>query len=274
MPKTTLIVLKLGGSVVTAKDSKSGAVRQSLLKAIGRALATYHRSPSHRLVLLHGAGAPGHRLARKYDLIHGTRGNKKKKAAAVRGQRITSGLNASIMRVLKKSGLPVVTIKPPEIIRQRRGKLLSLRTKPITDVLSSGRVPVLYGDIVPDRTWGLSICSADISGAYLARTLRAERLLYATDTDGIFSDDPHHNSAATLIQATTQQKLKKTLTLFKRSHSHDVTGGMRGKIGSILAQSHGAYPKEIIIFNGLLPRRYSQALRGTLRRATKIKKSG
>lgn len=271
MPKTTLIVLKLGGSVITTKDSRTGAVRRSLVQRVGKVIAAYLRHPKRRLVLLHGAGAPGHRLAQRYDLASGVRGNAHKKAAALRGQKITATLNHQITQLLKQSGVPAVTIAPPTIIAQRSGKLQSLDTTTIKKALQEGLVPVLYGDIVPDSTWGMSICSADVSGAYLARILKADRLLFATDTDGIYSDDPHYNRAAQLIHTTTRKKLAANIVQVKKSHSHDVTGGMRGKINSILSYTRGRCPQEIVIFNGRVPQRYAAILKGTRTRATHIK---
>lgn len=270
MPHKTLVVLKLGGSIITAKNSPHGRIRTALLRQIGKQLVVYLNQPSHQLLLLHGAGAPGHRLAQRYDLQSGVRGNAQRRAAARRGQRLTARLNRSVVSVLASAGLPIVPVLPPTVIQQRAGQLRSMKLGPIKKILAAGRVPILYGDIVPDSTWDLSICSADASSSYLAKKLSAGRLLFATDTDGVMTDDPHYNKHARLMKKISlSSPARKTI---KHSHSIDVTGGMSGKVAAIKKIFSKNKLPEVIIFNGMIARRYAAALGGNLKTGTHLVK--
>jgi len=64
----TLMVLKIGGSVLTDKKSRTPELREEKLMELGRSLRTLWPKP---LIIVHGAGAYGHPLAREYDLNAG-----------------------------------------------------------------------------------------------------------------------------------------------------------------------------------------------------------
>ena len=110
-----LIILKIGGSVATYKDRAGLAVRTALLKKIALAIRAARDEQPFRLILIHGSGSAGHRLAHDFDLRHGTGTDPRKIDAALRSQRANQSLNASIAEICIAAGLPVVVINPRQV---------------------------------------------------------------------------------------------------------------------------------------------------------------
>ncbi|MFH0952202.1 MAG: isopentenyl phosphate kinase [Patescibacteria group bacterium] len=272
MVRKTTLILKLGGSIVTRKDAKLVYIRRKLIHQVGGVLKRYLDQSSTQLILLHGAGGRGHRLAQQYGLSLGVRGNNKKRSGALLSQKVNQELNTIVVEILNRSGLATTAIYPPSIIRQKDGYLRRINLAPVRVALAQGLTPVLYGDMVPDDTLELSICSADASSAYLTKAFEAKRLLFATDVDGIFTDDPHRSEDARLIRSIDLESLISGPIKLYPSHSRDVTAGMLGKIQTVAAILKGSQTHEVVVFNGLKPARYGRLLRGLPVIATKIRR--
>lgn len=120
--------------------------------------------------------------------------------------------------------------------------------------LKKNTVPLLYGDMVFDTTWGLSISSGDVLVAKLADTLSAEEVFFASDVDGIFSKDPHQYGDALLIEKTSLSEITNGVITLGESHNVDVTGGLSKKFSAFQNLSH---LKSIYFFNGLSVKNFS-----------------
>jgi isopentenyl phosphate kinase len=92
-----------------------------------------------------------------------------------------------------------------------------------------GCVPSTGGDIVPDVSTGFSIVSGDQLAAYIAISLHASKLVFATDVDGIFDSDPNQDRNARLMRVVRARNVQ-TIAGKVRPDVTDVTGGMEGKI--------------------------------------------
>ena len=60
-----MIILKLGGSVITRKDSSTPTLDSSNLTRIAREISN---SSYHKLIVVHGAGSFGHPYAKEYAI--------------------------------------------------------------------------------------------------------------------------------------------------------------------------------------------------------------
>ncbi|WXG43756.1 MAG: hypothetical protein WED04_06910 [Promethearchaeati archaeon SRVP18_Atabeyarchaeia-1] len=67
---------------------------------------------------------------------------------------------------------------------------------------------MLNRDPLP-HSWGVT---SDSIAAYVARSMRAEKLILVKDVDGIFSDDPKKVKDATLIEKTNANELIETMS--------------------------------------------------------------
>ncbi len=254
MPHKEVLILKLGGSIVTLKHLSQPAIRRRHMERVATVLAKHYDPKKHSLILIHGAGSFGHVHAHTHGLAQGTKDHPEKTYRAIENQSLDAHLNAELTTILIKTGLPVVGMPSRTLAINSYGILTSLETKSITTALSAGAIPLLHGDMVFDMTWGLSICSGDVLAAELAHTFRARQVFFASDVDGIFSKDPHQHKDACLIRKTTLADIANGNLNLGTSHNIDVTGGLAKKF-SLFRKN--ASLENIYLFNGMQKNNFS-----------------
>ena len=106
-----LVLLKLGGSVITDKNNPFTA-RGDVIRRLGREIrGALDERPDLQLILGHGSGSFGHVVAQKYRTREGAvhedswRGYAETAAAAAR-------LNRLVTDLLLEEGVPVVSYQP------------------------------------------------------------------------------------------------------------------------------------------------------------------
>lgn len=245
---TKLIIIKLGGSVVTFKDSLVPKIRIPTIKKLSKEIFSIQKM-GYKLVIVHGAGSYGHPLAKKYKLTQGFI-NKNSCEGFYKTILSMKRLNNLIVEEFHQIKIQAVGLSPHGFIFQKNGQLLDFDISIIKKLLDHDLVPVLYGDPVLDKKLGCSILSGDVIIPYLAKKLHPKKVIFLSDVDGIFDSDPKKNPKAKLIKEINNKNLKQVLTGIKSNGRNDVTGEMRGKILSISQNLKGI---PIIIANGLKP---------------------
>lgn len=246
-----LIVIKLGGSVITFKESKVPKVRLSAIRQLVQDAAQLVKSGKYRIVLVHGGGSFGHPIVKENDLHKGMETAQQKLAYARTNQNMLD-LNEFIVKSLIDQSVPAVSFPPHSFATQRAGKFKDFSSDIIKKCLEEGLVPVLFGDAVFDDIWGCSILSGDTIISFLAKKLKAHKVVFLTDVDGVFDKNPKNNPGAKLISEINGRNLKGVLKLLKTkdSSSVDVTGEMYGKV---LAMSKNLKGITMVITNGFNP---------------------
>jgi isopentenyl phosphate kinase len=95
---------------------------------------------------------------------------------------------------------------------------------------------------VTDLRNGFAILSGDQLAAYLAIKLKASRLIFGTDVDGIFDSNPKLNPRARLLSDLTVTSAARFASKARGSTAPDVTGGMAGKIREAVAVASRGIP--------------------------------
>lgn len=260
--KKKVIILKIGGSVITQKHREGTFIRRTLLARIAAEIqATLKENPRICPIIIHGAGAGGHQLAKKYRLTENLEDDPNRWHGAFLTRQANQLLNLEIFKIFSRADFRVIPVHTASIITQRQKRVVSCSFEVIDQALAHGCIPLLYGELVFDEMLGMSILSGDTSAFFLAKKYQAEQVLFASDIDGIFNKDPHKNKDAKLIQATTLKELlaNKNVSL-SRSHSVDVTGGLHNKIATLSRYSLPKSLKKVVIFNGLRPGTFERAL--------------
>jgi|SRR3989344_1790455 len=242
----SLIVIKLGGSVVTHKDSPTPKPRIKIIKSLAKEILSISKR-GYKIILIHGGGSYGHNLAKKYNLIQGLK-EKKSYEGFIKTVQSMNKLNSIIIDLLEKVVLPAVSLPPHSFITQTNGKLNDFDTSVIRNILELGIIPVLYGDPVIDTKIGCSILSGDSIATYLAKKLNAKKVIFLTDVDGIFDSNPKINKNAELIPLVNNQNITNVLKNLTSHNNFDVSGEMKGKILSI---KENLPNKNAVIANGL-----------------------
>ncbi len=249
------VVIKIGGSIITQKHRVGVFIRRQVLARIAdECKAAIDANPELRLIMIHGAGAGGHQIAHHYDLGGGTCNDPYKTKGALEIRVANQKLNLAISEIFLARGLPVAPVHTASAITQTNGIVNDVAYTVIDGALSSGCLPLLYGEMVYDDALGMSICSGDAIAMNLAKQYQAESVIFASDIDGIYDKDPHVHTDAQLITAVLLSDLNNNDNIaLSGSHNVDVTGGLKNKIAVL---SVGGLHKElerVVVCNGLRP---------------------
>jgi len=257
-----LLVLKLGGSVITDKR-KAFTPRVSIIKAISRQLSKI-KEP---MLIVRGAGSFGHIPVKKFDLHRGFHEEQQLRGCSETKLRLLE-LDAILLQNLIRHGVPAVTYTPSSMLIAGDGRIEEFNLEPMESLLSLGFVPLIGGDIVPDRKTGFSVVSGDQIAAYLAVRLKARILLLGSDVDGVFTSDPKKDRSAKLIGSLSIQELNARLSTIGTSSAPDVTGGMLGKLMETIQVLRAGI--EVVIFNLNKPERIEPIIKGDSVLCTRI----
>jgi isopentenyl phosphate kinase len=261
-------ILKLGGSVITKKDEEKAEINGKVLERIAREIAEAKKKDNLRLMIVHGAGPFGHVPAKRYGLDEGLTGKKQLEGFSATHQSMEK-LNLSVVDSLRKEGMNAISYQPSAVGILKDKKLIHFPTRVLEKLLDMDMVPVAYGDVLLDEKTGINILSGDHLVPYLARELRANRVLIATDVEGIFDKDPKKHGEARLIREITPDNLE-VIQEIGASGKTDVTGGMERKLNELLDLARNGTESEII--SALKPGILKRALLGEKGLGTLIKK--
>ena len=238
MVSQPLVVIKLGGSALTDK-TRIYTPRVHTIRQAAKEIAEICRTYS--VILIHGAGSFGHIPVRKYRLEHGLSDLKQLRGLATTKTKLLEW-EAILDEEFLKHEVPIVPIFPSDFVVTRNGRIFSAELKPLQKWLGMGCVPIVGGDIVPDSELGFSVLSGDQLAAYLAVKLKAKRLVFAADVDGVFDVDPKVNPQAKLLRELSGSSASRLIPKATSRTASDVTGGMAGKVREALVVSRAQIP--------------------------------
>lgn len=267
-----LVFLKLGGSLITDKTQPYTPrldMMDDLASQVKTALQTH---PDLRLVIGHGAGSFGHVPASEYrtrdglppqptPLVHRERDATEKNYwtgfAEVWYQ--ASSLNRYVMEALHNAGVHSIALPPSSSVIASDGQASVWETTPIRMSLSSGIVPVIFGDVVFDEIRGGTILSTEDLFMQLARALTPERILLAGLEAAVWADFPARTQK---IERITPNSFEEVSAGVGKSAGADVTGGMESKVRQMLELAREIPGMTIQIFSGEEPGNIVKALSG------------
>lgn len=211
----SLSVVKIGGSVITNKNEDGDPkILFDKLEAVLRDLESLES-----FVLVFGAGSFGHRKALELGL--------EERFSAIYGKEISEWrmqldlYYGDLIRFCNeklKSVKPVLVSKLSEV-----DSLVSL----VSEVLDSGCIPLLFGCLVEGDDNEAVILSGDEIVARLAVGLYSEIVFYS-DVNGVLMAD------GCVLKSFSGDDVESILSGMKEIDFKDATGGMRGKMESLL----------------------------------------
>ncbi len=214
-------VLKLGGSLITEKETPKTVDWASLREAVAT-LAGH--AETTRVVLVHGGGSFGHPAASTYG-VSDTDGTSD--AVAVSEVHRSMGeLNDAVLAACHEYGLPAVPVRPLSVAHRDTDGGLQLPAEPVGTLLGEGFLPVLHGDVVAHAGSGATVLSGDDIVVSLARRLDAEAVGLCSTVPGVLDDD-----GAVIGEI---RDLDTVTGVLGGSDATDVTGGMARKVRRLL----------------------------------------
>jgi len=253
-----IIILKLGGSIITEKMSNQPQIRERVIRQLAKELKLFiQRFPKTKIVLLHGAGSFGHPLVYRYKLLE-------KPLAGPQLLGFTKTICSMrhmanlLTAVFQSAELPVLPIQASAVLNEKNSAMGLSNIQQLKQILSAGFIPLLGGDMGLTKENQAIVVSADKLAVLLAKAFPVSRLIFATDVNGVFYEFPASDNAKPLPLLSRKETKSMLKKMNERKSRYDATGGMAGKLRTLLALEE----REVIIFNGLKPGNLTKALMG------------
>jgi isopentenyl phosphate kinase len=258
MNRPDLVLLKLGGSLITDKDRPRTPRPDVLTRLADEIAAARAQNPALQLILGHGSGSFGHMAAKKHGTRQGVHSPEGWLGFA-EVWRDAHALDEVVLNALFNANLPVMAFQPSAAITSSAGQVLRWDLAPIQAALGNGLLPLIYGDVIFDTQMGGTILSTEDLFLHLARQLAPKRILLAGLEEGVWADFPR---CSQLLERITPASFAAARQQIGGSASVDVTGGMLQKVESMLQLAQEIPHLEALIFSGLMPGLVQAALLG------------
>ena len=228
-----MIILKIGGSILTNKDADVSEIDSDSLKRIAGEIKKSLDNSSKELIIVHGAGSFGHPPAKKYRIGEPFSENEypQKRLGFCEIQNAVKKLNMLICEKFIEEGLPVIAIPASSFITASSKRITEGNLDFFKSYLKKGFIPVIYGDVVLDKDLEFCVISGDQLIQYLAGNLNPDKVILGTDVDGVYNKNPKTHDDAVLYEKFSSIEDLDTL---EGTTNVDVTGGMVGKIKELL----------------------------------------
>lgn len=240
-----LYIIKLGGSVITEKEGNRFEVKREEIARISTEIKKAMDEKGFSLIVVHGAGPFGHTNVTEFDIDNGV-STEMQKEGYEKTVRDCNFLDSVVVEELKKAGIDAVGFDPNKFVKQDKKKIVEFCTKEIKNSLEEGKVPVLFGQMVPDKSLNASVMSGDAAIGFLAEKFGAKKVFLGTNVSGIFEEDPKKNSEAKRIPLIDGKNFDEIAERVGEAGTVDVTGGMQGKLEKLREMLQGA---TALIFN-------------------------
>ncbi len=237
---TNMLLIKLGGSIITNKKKPLTPRRQTIDK-----IAACLRKIDEPMIIVHGGGSFGHYWSVKYNMhtkpakynIHGV--------SVVKNSMIE--LDKIILDSFLKNRLNPYSLPPTDFVNGN--KTIPKKIREIQKIAKSGLVPITFGDALWYGQKKSFILSGDKIMTMLAKILRPRLSIFVLDVDGLYSD----LKTKRLIYELKHQKPEIS------KNKMDVTGGMTRKIEE--ASKISKMGLNVFFVNGNKPQRLVDAIK-------------
>lgn len=257
-PKPKLILVKLGGSLITDKK-KPEAPRRALIERLTREIASARETDSTAILLGHGSGSFGHAAALAHGIGGPRRGERTSPRAASLTQDAAARLHRLVISALLACGESPFSLAPSGFMSTRHGRATKLALDPLRSALAHGLLPVVYGDVVTDSAEGTAIASTETVLTAIARRLHRRafevtRALWVGETPGVF------DLGGKVIPTLNLSSWGLLAINLRGAAGGDVTGGIRHRVESAALLARQGIPS--LIFDGREPGALARALAG------------
>jgi len=235
-----MILIKLGGSIITNKEKPLSPRKKSIDKIVC-ALKKIDES----IIVVHGGGSYGHYWSVKYNM-HTKPANYNTHGVSVVKNSMVE-LNKIILDSFLKNKLNPYCLPPTDFIFGN--KPIIKKVKEIEKIAKTNLIPITFGDALWFGKKKSYILSGDKIMSVLANILKPRLCVFVLNVDGLYSDP----KTKKLIH-----ELKGEKPLIIKS-SKDVTGGMKRKVDEATKISKNGI--NVFFVNGNKPERIVEAVK-------------
>ncbi|MEL7059430.1 MAG: isopentenyl phosphate kinase [Acidobacteriota bacterium] len=257
MSRRPLVVVKLGGSLLTDKSSRFAA-REAVVARLAAEASEARADLDGGLLIGHGSGSFGHVAAQRHGLGRHAYDGRPFGIAAV--QHAAAELHRRVTSALVEAEVPAWSWVPSTGLVADNGQPRDLALDALEAALDRQLVPIVYGDVALDASRRATIVSTEILLDHLCRRMMARgwsiaRLLWLGETDGVYDRD-----GRTIAVLDGAADWRRAFDAAGGSSGTDVTGGMRHRLQA--AQALAELGVESWIIDGSQPEVFARALRG------------
>lgn len=253
-----VVLIKLGGSVITNKEIPMELRRENLNRLVSEINQARTNMPETLFVVGHGSGSFAHVPASQYDTINGFKNQDSLIGMAI-VQDSAAQLNRHVVHAFLEVGIPAVSLLPSNSLITKSRKVHTFFTDVFETYIEKGLFPVTQGDVILDVDQGCTIWSTEevlafFAQEFLNRNWQVDQIIHVTEVDGVYDAN---KVVIPKITPYNWSNLKKFLV---DTRGFDVTGGMLLKVNeSLNLAQKGASSK---ILSGLTPNNLYNALMG------------
>ena len=241
MKRKHLVVMKIGGSLLTDKTKKLTVDHVALENFAENLASVLDEAQGFDLLLGNGVGSFGHHTAHEYGLREGATTPEQFYGAAVTHNHVRR-LNLLLADALTAKNLSVFSLSPGDALHANHKKVDDANLSTTQALLENGVIPLLHGDVIADSSRGISIFSTETSLFWCAQQLRQSyetiTVITIVNTGGVLNAK---NQIIPVLERNTE------IIVMKPDKSHrDVTDGIVGKVQSCRAAADWANSVYII----------------------------
>jgi isopentenyl phosphate kinase len=244
--KSTLIFVKLGGSLITNKRKPSTPHRRLIQRLANELRRARVADPSVRIILGHGSGSFGHWVANQHHTQDGVESEDEWYGFA-NVSAAASRLNQIVVDTFLEAKVPVLSLQPSSAVEARDGKILNYPLENLKKALEHRLVPLIFGDVAFDATQGGTILSTEALFAFAAERLHPDWILLLGNAPGVLDRE------GKVIPAITPASYSETRSHLSGSRATDVTGGMADKVSRMIDLTRHHPNIRVRIFSGRKP---------------------
>ena len=240
--KPKLVIIKLGGSVITFKEKPLSA-NYKAINNISKILSKLEIP----LIIVHGGGSYGHYWSVKFDMHTKLQKYHPYGISVVHSSMLT--LNNIIINALDKHRLNPYGISPSSLLingQPNSNKIIELKKMTKHNI-----TPVTYGDAVYIKNNKYSILSGDVLMTMLSKILNPSKIIFAINVEGLYNNmkDKKIIKEIKFENDKTYKNKQMKINLMSNINIDDVTGGIKRKVEE--ATKIAKTGKDVIFINGL-----------------------
>jgi len=251
-----LLIIKLGGSIITFKDKPLTPNYHAIEKLSG---AIRELKKLYKIIIVHGGGSFGHYWSVKYDMhtkpsIYPDEGVSRVSESMIK-------LNHIIIEKFISINLKPYSIHASCFVFNNM-ECSRDRIMDIMDMIENNDIiPITYGDVVHTTKGNFSILSGDALMKILSINLNPLLSIFTTNVDGIYDSLGNGKIISNLLLSENNGLLTNTDTNIEFTNMpFDVTGGMKRKLSESINIVKNGIP--VYLINGFYPERLMDVVNG------------